>query len=209
MRVSAGRLAVVCVGLAILTIAIAALGHRAPPFREISDGAVLEIYTLEALKGRLLVGPYSRFGWHHPGPLYFYLEAPWYWLSGRHTAGMQAGAMALNIAAVAAIARTAAASAGTPAVFAFAAGVAWYIWRTGELIVSPWNPHVVVLPMLAFIVLAAAFAATGRLTLLFWLVLIGSFLVQTHVAMAPPVVVLLLVAAVVQRDAVRASWPAV
>src|SRR5213595_3106315 len=106
MRVLGWRLAVVCVGLAILTIAIAALGRRARPFREVSDGAVLEIYTLEALEGRLLVGPYSRFGWHHPGPLFFYFEAPWYWLSGRHTAGMQAGALALNLTAVAGIART-------------------------------------------------------------------------------------------------------
>lgn len=169
---------------------------------------MLEIYTLEALKGRLLVGPYSRFGWHHPGPLYFYLEAPWYWLSGRHTAGMQAGAMALNITAVAAIAWTAAASAGTPAVFALAGGAAWYVWRTGDLIVSPWNPHVVVLPMLAFIVLSARFAATGRRILLPWLVLIGSFLAQTHIAMALPVALLLFVAAAVQRDAIRARWPA-
>ena len=39
---------------------------------------------------------YSRFGWHHPGPLYFYLLAPWYWLSGS-TAGMQAGALVINL----------------------------------------------------------------------------------------------------------------
>jgi hypothetical protein len=170
---------------------------------------VLEIYTLEALKGRLLVGPYSRFGWHHPGPLYFYLEAPWYWLSGRHTAGMQAGALVLNAAAVAAIAWAVATSAGTPTGIALGGGVAWYLWRTGDLIVSPWNPHVVVLPMLAYIVLAAWFAATGRRTLLPPLVLLASFLAQTHIAMAPPVVLVMLVAGVVQRDAMRDRWPSV
>jgi len=46
--------------------------RHAPPFREVSDGAILEIYALQALEGKLLVGPYSRFGWHHPGPGYFY-----------------------------------------------------------------------------------------------------------------------------------------
>jgi hypothetical protein len=183
------------------------LSRHAPPFREVSDGAILEIYTLEALRGRLLVGPYSRFGWHHPGPLYFYLEAPWYWLSGRHTAGMQAGALALNIAAVATVA-WAATSASTIAVIALCGAVGWYIWRTGDMIVSPWNPHVIVLPMLAFVVLTAAFAATGQRRLLPWLLLLGSFLAQTHVAMVPPVALLMLVAVAVQRDAVRAGWPA-
>jgi hypothetical protein len=105
--------------LLILTIAALAainliwLTRHAPPFREVSDGAILEIYTLEALKGKLLLGPYSRFGWHHPGPLYFYLEAPWYWLSGRHTAGMQAGALVINLAALATVAWAAARRART------------------------------------------------------------------------------------------------
>src|SRR5919201_1559382 len=129
MRVSAGRLAVVCVGLAILTIAIAALGHRAPPFREISDGAVLEIYTLEALEGRLLVGPYSRFGWHHPGPLFFYFEAPWYWLSGRHTVGMQYGALMINVAAVAVIVWSLAQTAPVPLAGAVSVAVALFFLR--------------------------------------------------------------------------------
>jgi len=184
------------------------LTRHAPPFREVSDGAILEIYTLEALRGRLLVGPYSRFGWHHPGPLYLYLEAPWYWLSGRHTAGMQAGALALNLAAAVAIARTAAAHATTASAAALCAGLAWYTWRTGDMIVSPWNPHVIVLPLVACTVLAAAFAASGRRALLPWLVLAGSFLVQTHIAMAPPVTVLAAAACAAQPAAVRSGWRA-
>jgi len=39
----------------------------------VSDQAILEIYTLHAVRGFWTLGPYSQFGWHHPGPLYFYL----------------------------------------------------------------------------------------------------------------------------------------
>jgi len=184
------------------------LSRQAPPFREVSDGAILELYTLEALRGRLLLGPYSRFGWHHPGPLFFYLEAPWYWASGLHTAGMQAGALAINLAAVFALARTVAANASTTGVAAMCATVSWYVWRTGAMIVSPWNPHVIVLPMLALIVAATASAAAGRGALLPALVLGGSFLLQTHVAVAPIVVLVMVLAGAAGRDAVRAGWPA-
>ena len=41
-----------------------------------SDFALLELSTDEALRGTQLLGPYSRFGWRHPGPAYFYLQAP-------------------------------------------------------------------------------------------------------------------------------------
>src|SRR5438094_7655590 len=154
MRVLGWRLAVVCVGLAILTIAIAALGRRAPPFREVSDGAVLEIYTLEALKGRLLVGPYSRFGWHHPGPLFFYAAAPWYWLSGRHTVGMQAGAVLINLAALGVALWTIARAASPWLTAPVSAATVWYVWRTGDMIASVWNPHMIILPLVAFIVVS-------------------------------------------------------
>ena len=45
------------------------------------DLAVLELGIFDAWDGERLIGPYSRFGWHHPGPLYFYLLLPIYALS--------------------------------------------------------------------------------------------------------------------------------
>jgi heme/copper-type cytochrome/quinol oxidase subunit 2 len=161
------------------------LSRHAPPFREVSDGAVLEIYTLEAIRGRLLVGPYSRFGWHHPGPLYFYLQAPWYLASGLHTAGMQAGAVAINLTAFAVLAATLVRRAAAPLAASVSALLALFVLRVDTLLISPWNPHVIVLPMAAFIVCAAAVAADGSRAGLIGLVAIGSFLVQTHLAMAP------------------------
>ena len=180
--------------------------RSAPPIREVSDGAILEIYTLEALRGALLVGPYSRFGWHHPGPLYFYTLAPWYWLSGLHTAGMQAGALAINLIATWVIVRTMIAEASTPTAIAVSSFTAWYAFRTGDMLVSVWNPHIVVLPLVAYTVLAAAAAGRPRRSYLLGLVVVGAFLAQTHLAMVPIVAVLGVAAAWKSRRLSGTTW---
>ena len=47
------------------------------------DYAGLEIATRYVFTGRTLLGPYSRFMFNHPGPLYFFVIAPIYVLLGR------------------------------------------------------------------------------------------------------------------------------
>jgi hypothetical protein len=42
------------------------------------DGALLDLYTLYSSRGVWSLGPYSRFGWNHPGPLFFYCIVPFY-----------------------------------------------------------------------------------------------------------------------------------
>ena len=65
--------AAAAIGLIVVLVAIARGADR---FTPTSDTAVIESYTLQASQGRLLLGPYSRFAWHHPGPFYFFLMAP-------------------------------------------------------------------------------------------------------------------------------------
>jgi hypothetical protein len=61
-----GRLAIVAGLLVVgLTLFLRSTPHAFP----YGDGAVIEIYTLQALRGFLTLGPYSQFHWHHPGPL--------------------------------------------------------------------------------------------------------------------------------------------
>jgi len=189
-------------GIAALVLA----SRHEENFREVSDGALLEISTIEALHGRQLVGPYSRFGWRHPGPLLFYLEAPWYRASGLHTAGMQAGALAINLTATCAIALLLARMFPKPAAAAIAVAMAAYVIRAGDLIVSVWNPHVIVLPMVAFVLMTAAFALGGGATMFAALAVTGSFLVQTHLAMAPLVAALGGAAAVARRRDIPRPW---
>ncbi len=183
-----------------------AVTRRAPPFREVSDGAILEISTLEAIRGTQLLGPYSRFGWHHPGPLYFYLLAPWYWMSGFHTTGLQAGSLVINLAAMWLIVRTTLAAASIPTAIAVSSLSAWYAFQADDIVVSAWNPHVIVIPLLAFIVLAAAMAADARRSHLLVLVAVGTFLAQTHVAMVPIVAILGIPAVWTGRRLSRATW---
>ena len=87
----------------VAVVATSAALRSAPPVFAQGDHAVLELYTLNALASPWPFGPYSRYKWHHPGPLFFYWEAPWYLASGRHTLGMHTGALALSVASLGAL----------------------------------------------------------------------------------------------------------
>ena len=92
-------IAAVCGALALSSAAIlVARGGR--PVTPVSDTAVIESFTLYASRAQLLVGPYSRYGWHHPGPLFFYLLAPVYTLAGSSTPALSAGALLINVASI-------------------------------------------------------------------------------------------------------------
>jgi hypothetical protein len=167
------------------------------------DIAVAEIYTDLATHGQLLLGPYSRFGWHHPGPLYFYLQAPLYAASNREGASLFVGAVAINLTALAILLWTIVRQA-RPAL-AVVVGVAClaFALRAPRLLASPWTPHVTILPALACLALAAA-VASGRTRLLAATALVASFVVQTDLAFVPPLaIVCVLTMGAVLRRAVR------
>src|SRR5471030_794226 len=65
------------------------------------DQAVIQLRTLD-VGGRHtpLIGPYSRYGWSHPGPALFYALAPILRLFGGHDTGVLAGAVVLNALAL-------------------------------------------------------------------------------------------------------------
>ena len=75
----------------------------------VTDGdlAVDEIFLIRATHFAHLVGNYSRFGWDHPGPAWFYSVAPLYGALGGHSwsfevaqLGLQAVTAALIVAVV-------------------------------------------------------------------------------------------------------------
>jgi hypothetical protein len=59
-----------------------------------------------------------------------------------------------------------------------------YSWRVAPLLASPWNPHVIVFPFMALIVVAAAIAS-GWIELLPLAMLMGTIAVQTHLGVLP------------------------
>ena len=68
----------------------------------VADYAALELRT-RAVGGTdtPLVGPYSRYGWNHPGPLVFYALVLPYRALGSEGTGLLAGALLLNASAIA------------------------------------------------------------------------------------------------------------
>src|SRR5687767_12684786 len=102
MSPSAGKRAVlalaILVGLAVLSLImpVARIVDGMRGASPASDFALLELSTGEALRGAQLLGPYSRFGWRHPGPTYFYLQAPLYAAFGASSASLPVSTLVFN-----------------------------------------------------------------------------------------------------------------
>ncbi len=128
-----------------------------------------------------LVGVYSRYGWHHPGPLLFYVLAGPYRLLGADGSALAAAAAVLNGLAVAgsAVLLWRRGRLGGLLIGALIVGI---LTRSlgGEVLASAWNPVVTVFPMLLF-VLAVWSVTCGDRWQLLTVVAVGSFLAQSHV----------------------------
>jgi hypothetical protein len=159
-----------------------------------ADNAMNEMMVQSVGHHPVLLGPFSRDGWTHPGPALFYLAALPYHLLGGDSTAMLLVALGINGAAMAIMILLAHRHDGLP----LAVGVTVVLGLFTQAIPSsflsdPWNPYIVILPFGAamFCVWATANgtrwafpAACG----------IGTFCVQTHVGYALPVAALLLYA---------------
>jgi hypothetical protein len=167
------------------------------------DYAALELYTRLAAQGRQLLGPYSRFGFHHPGPAYFYASVPLYVLTGERFAGILFTAALVNVVSIALILRRLAREGGGAALLAGALVIALFLsWRGPAWLFSAWNPNVAVLPFGVALVAFAAVAAGNRRALPL-AVLAASFAGQTHLGVLPAAVAVGLAAALLQVPPLR------
>ena len=173
----------------VLLLAVAAF-RLLPPTYPAGDRALLELSAIHATDGRLAVGPYSRFGWSHPGPVYLYALAPFYALSGRREFSLDATALLINLAALAVLIAVVKSAGDAYLSMSLIAMLTIFLIRPGperdigELLSSSWNPHIVTLPFGLLIGLCAALAV-GRTSVLPAIVLVASFVVQTHIALLP------------------------
>lgn len=195
------RLVVAAIGFALAS-GLIVLAHRAADFATLGDTAVIESYTRMASTGDLLLGPYSRFQWHHPGPISFFWIAPFYALSGARAAGLSAGALALNLAVLAILTSTVIRRADTILAVAIMAVIVWYCWRIAPVFASAWNPHLIVFAMMALII-AAADVVAGSFSRLPVVALLASLVGQTHVALLPSA---LAIGGVSVIAAIAGSW---
>lgn len=178
LAVLALALAPLVVGAFRLVFAIG--GSYYPSF----DMALFELGARDVGHHAVLVGPYSRFGWYHPGPLLYYVIAVPFRLFGSMSVGMDIAALLINGAAIVGIAVVARRRGGMPLVLATLLVVGLLTRTLGmQFLWSPWNPYVPLLPLVLVILLAWS-VAVGDAWTLPAAVGVASFVMQTHVGYA-------------------------
>jgi hypothetical protein len=159
------------------------------------DQALLELGARRAVHLDQLLGPYSRDGFHQPGPVLLYLLAPFVRLLEPAGPGLYLGAVVLNGAALTAAVIVLWRRLGPLVAVWAAVAIDLYCLCVGVgTLREPWNPYLIVAPMVLFVVLWAA-AITGSRGAGLWAVVVGSYEAQTHIATAGFVVALLAILA--------------
>lgn len=149
------------------------------------DIAVIELQVRKAQDFSQLLGPYSRFKWNHPGPFFFYLMAPFYTLLGEHSQALFIGVLALVFLSVAGTIMIATANGKWIQVELIAcAFVLLTAYMEPWRLVLPWNPFATVFPFACFLFLNAGLILKG-FRYFPWLIILGSFLIQTHIMYLP------------------------
>ena len=147
-----------------------------------------------------LLGAWSRWGWAHPGPLLFWLLAPFYRVFGQ--TGVLIGMAILNLACMLAAVLIGYRRGGARLAVLVGLMVALLAHGVDAQVVDPWNPWAAFFPFVVFLLLVWS-VLCDDLVMLPIAVAVGSFSVQTHVGYLPIVAGLLVlsVCAVVGRVA--------
>ena len=172
------------------------------------DFATIELQVRDVGRHPVLIGLFSRADWHHPGPTFFYLLAVPYRLLGSMSVSLSAGALIVNAAALAALARLAFRRGGVALAMSLLAGVSVSARSLGtDFLRSPWNPDLPVLLYGVFLLLVWSLFC-GDSWALTVATAVASFLIQTHVGfvvLTLPVFALGCVVFVYENRA-RESW---
>jgi len=185
--------------LAAVRLATAPTAHLYLP----DDLALIDLHVRRALAWKQQLGVFDHNNWNHPGPAFFYLQSLVYRVLGSSGRSLFVGAAVWNgLAALACVAvvrrRTTPARAlwaalwVTVLVAALAASgpsATTYSESVLGALVSPWNPMVVLLPLLLLLLLCAGAVDRSAPSLVGALV-VGSYAVQTDIATGPLVVAL-------------------
>ncbi len=153
------------------------------------DLATEEMATLEATQGERRLGQWSRYDFFQPGPALFYVLAPAYAASGFHAYGMSFGCFLLSWLCIAALVGLSSLWlerwSGLALMLPMLVAVLGYL-RQGEahVVFDWWNNFMIALPFAVLLLLAAG-VASGRASVLPWLVAVASFIAQTQAAAFP------------------------
>jgi hypothetical protein len=198
VRLASSPNAAALVTLVVFLVSAVALVVRwRNDFTPLGDLAITELTVREVGHHAVLLGPYSRFHWWHPGPMLWYLLAIPYRLLGSRSIGTGVGAALISGVAATGMVFAAGRVGGRRLAWWSALVVGIFVWAMGpELLRYPWNPYLTVLPAALLVMLAWA-AACGEAWAIPAALGTGTFLVQSHIGYAPLVIATSAVAAVV------------
>jgi hypothetical protein len=142
-------LAVVAVLLPLLVAAVHAVQTSWQPT---GDYGLIELHAMDVPANLPLFGVYSRFGFHHPGPLLFVLLAGPVRLFG--STGLLLGAALVNAAAVVGAVIVLRRRGGIPLLVIGTLGLVLLELAASGQLTDPWNPFVPMFPFVLAILLA-------------------------------------------------------
>lgn len=178
----------------LLVTAVRVLFHGGP--NPGGDIALIELRVRDVGSNTPLGGSYGRYGFNHPGPLWFYVLALPYRLLGSRFAGLQVGALLLSAASVVQVVVIAARRGGLVMLLWCAALVAVLVHGLGAAWpADPWEPHGLTLACAALLLLTFD-AVAGRATALPVVAALASLLAQAQATLLAYAMAMLAVAAV-------------
>jgi len=162
------------------------------------DLALIDLHVRRALAWKQQLGVFDHNNWNHPGPSYFYLQSFVYRVLGSSVRSMFVGATLLNAcSAVACVAVVRRRTTPTRALWAAmcvcalaavlaASGSSATTYSESVLgaLVSPWNPMVVLFPLLLLVLLCAGAVDRSGVSLVGAL-LVATFVLQTNISAGP------------------------
>ena len=156
-----------------------------PDLPNSGDGALLEMSTRDVFSRQILLGPYSRFLFFHPGPLYFVLRYPIYMLFGQRSSSLLIATVLIITVCLFGIWKIVQSKLGYGSSLLLSLVFALFLVVMDKTLwLSEWNPHIIMFPILLFIFSSAAFSA-GHSKYIFLCVITGSLVAQSHIAGIP------------------------
>lgn len=177
-----------------LYIAGTVLWHGVPDVTNLGDGALLEMSTRSLFSRGIFLGPYSRFLFFHPGPLYFFLRYPLYIAMGQRNSSFLIVTTLISMTSLFGGWFIIRKLTNKFTSILFSAVFALFLLNTDKIIwLSEWNPHIIMFPLMLFVVAMAA-VASREIRYLYLAVLTGSFVAQTHIGGIPTLAVSVIIA---------------
>jgi hypothetical protein len=192
-RASAEWLPVLWTSLAVLPFLITGIRAATGDVTLGTDFGLSELAISDAAHLHQTLGAYSRMGWAHPGPAWYYALAPVFTLLGSTGSAFIASFLVLQALAAALIVVVAGRRLPWAQPIAAAAVLGYGLLMPTSVFVTPWNPYALLLPA-ALLLLLVARSTEGSLTAVAGTALVGTFLVQTHIGTTPLVAAATLVA---------------